>query len=217
MNPEDGPILLASAVSYALKAAALVKSADMSSPTPCPAWNLSLLLRHLSGSMAALAEALATGRLGAGPDSGRDSGPDPGQPLSADGNGDPVELLRDRAADLLYTMFTAAERMIEVAGLPVPPGLVVGAGAAEITVHGWDVYVACGRGRVVPAALARPLIRLLPRLITARQGLFGSPVAVPPCASPGDRLVAYLGRDPSARHRGRTAPATSYPRVALRG
>lgn len=194
-------ILLASAVSYALKAAALVTPEDLSRPTPCADWNLNLLLRHVCDSMAALDEAMGTGHVEA-----------TGQPAAADGN--PVELLRDQAAELLCTMFTRPDRLIEVSGLPVPAALIVGAGAVEIAVHGWDVYVACGHGRVVPTAIARPLIRLFPQLITVRAGLFDVPFAVPPCASPGDRLVAYLGRDPAARHQLPGPSSTSYSRVA---
>jgi uncharacterized protein (TIGR03086 family) len=189
-------ILLANAVSYALKAAGLVTPTDMSRPTPCAGWDLDQLLRHLADSIAALDEALGTGCL--------DTEAPPAPP-----QGDPVELLRDRAADLLCTVFTARNPVIEVSGLPVPPGLVTGAGAIEIAVHGWDIYVACGRGEAVPAAIARPLIKLFPLVITVRTGLFDGPFAVPPCASPGDRLVAYLGRDPGARHH----PPVSQPLV----
>jgi uncharacterized protein (TIGR03086 family) len=185
-------ILLASAVSYALHAAALIGPADLSRPTPCSDWDLDHLLRHLSDSMAALDEALATGRLTTEP---------PHVPEAPH----PVELLRDRAAELLCTVFTAPRRVIDMSGLPLPDDLVLAAGAVEIVVHGWDLYVASGHGRAVPPAVARPLIRVLGRLVTERHGLFASPVATPRCASPGDRLVAYLGRDPSARHHGRAA------------
>jgi uncharacterized protein (TIGR03086 family) len=194
-------ILLARAVSYALKAAALLTPGDLSRPTPCTEWDLNLLLHHLCDSMATLDEAIGTGRLDAAP-----------KPVATDGN--PVELLRDRAAELLCSMFTMPDRMIEVSGLPVPPRLIVGAGAIEIAVHGWDVYAASGHGRIVPAALARPLIRLFPQVISVRTGLFDGPFAVPPCASPGDRLVAYLGRDPAARHKRPSPSSTGYSRVA---
>src|SRR5437016_6140415 len=144
MDVKDGPVMLASAVSYALKAAALVEPADLPRPTPCPDWDLGLLLRHLSASMADLEEGIATGRLDAdpyavphvtplvSPSGGGTSGG------GIRGSGDPVELLRDRASDLLYTMFTAPRRVIKVAGLPVPPDLWLAAGAMEIAVHGWD-------------------------------------------------------------------------------
>jgi len=185
----DGPILVASAVSYALKAAALVTPADLPRPTPCADWNVDQLLRHLCDSVAAFDEALATGQM-----STADPGECPGP--------EPVELLRDRAANLLCTLFTCEERVIEVDGVPLPGGLALAVGAMEIAVHGWDIYVACGQGRAVPGAIAGPLARVQGQLVVDRQGLFASPVIVPPQAGPGDQLIAFLGRDPSARHDG---------------
>jgi hypothetical protein len=37
---------------------------------------------------------------------------------------------------------------------------------------------------------------MCPLLVESRAGLFAPPVEVSPQASPGDRLVAYLGRKP---------------------
>jgi hypothetical protein len=42
------------------------------------------------------------------------------------------------------------------------------------------------------------MLRLGPLLVAGREGLFGVPVEVPAQASPGDRLVGYLGRHPGA-------------------
>ena len=87
-----------------------------------------------------------------------------------------------------------------IGGLPVPPGLVTCTGAVEIAVHGWDVSAARGRGACpIPAALATRMLRLSPLLVAGREGLFGVPVDVPAQASPGDRLVGYLGRRPPRR------------------
>ena len=45
------------------------------------------------------------------------------------------------------------------------------------------------------------MLRLSPLLVAGREGLFAVPVEVPAQASPGDRLVGYLGRHPgSPRH-----------------
>jgi uncharacterized protein (TIGR03086 family) len=68
----------------------------------------------------------------------------------------------------------------------------------EIAVHGWDVAQACGRPRPIPPQLAEELLQLAPLLVTDadRPGRFAPPVAVPAGASPGDRLVAFLGRGP---------------------
>jgi uncharacterized protein (TIGR03086 family) len=114
--------------------------------------------------------------------------------------GDPVEVLRDRAAELLCAVFAVGDPPIAVGGIPVPREVIVAAGAIEIAVHGWDVSAACGAQVPVPAELAGPLIGQLPQLIDVRDGLFGPPVAVPALACPGARLVAYLGRDPGRQY-----------------
>ena len=44
--------------------------------------------------------------------------------------------------------------------------------------------------------LAVRMLRLSPLLVAGREGLFAVPVEVPAHASPGDRLVGYLGRHP---------------------
>ena len=72
-------------------------------------------------------------------------------------------------------------------------------GAIEITVHGWDISVACGARRPVPQGLAAVLLLpIAPLLITpdTRPGLFADPVLLPGPAHPGDQLVAFLGRQP---------------------
>ena len=164
----------------------------MALPTPCADWDLATLLAHLSDSMADLEAAIRTGTLDL----------DLERPLDQ-AVGDPVETLRDRAAQLLCVSYgyDGPEFFVGVGGLPMPAGLVTCAGAMEIAVHGWDVSAACGRAgceavRPIPAVLATRMLRLCPLLVVGREGLFAVPVEVPAQASPGDRLVGYLGRDP---------------------
>jgi uncharacterized protein (TIGR03086 family) len=199
--------LLAGAVSYMLGVCAPLGPEEMALPTPCPHWDLARLLSHLCESMADLEAALRTGRLDLDGPPGRTGG-------------DPVEALRDRAAELLCAgyCYGGPERFVTVGGLPIPAGVVACTGAVEIAVHGWDVSAArarAGRGRAggdgdgdgdgdvreapIPAALATRMLRLGPLLVAGREGLFGVPVEVPAQASPGDRLVGYLGRHPGAR------------------
>jgi uncharacterized protein (TIGR03086 family) len=230
MDAASGAIgLLVGAISYMLGVCAAIGPAEMSLPTPCADWDLAMLLGHLCRSMADLETALRTGQL------------DLEEPASV--GGDLVEVLRDRAAQLLCTgyCFGGPERFVAVGGLPIPAGLVACTGAVEIAVHGWDVSAARARagrdsaswdragrdragrdragrdsagrdsasrdragrgadvrGTPIPAGLAARMLRLSPLLVAGREGLFAVPVEVPAQASPGDRLVGYLGRNPGS-------------------
>jgi uncharacterized protein (TIGR03086 family) len=191
MDTLSGAIgLLAGAISYMLGVCGPVGAEELTLPTPCPDWDLAMLLGHLYQSMADLETALRTGRLDL----------DPGEPAA--GGGDPVEALRDGAARLLCAgyCYGGPERFVAVGGLPMPAGLVACTGAVEIAVHGWDVSAARGRGHPIPPRLAAPMLGLSPLIIAGREGLFAEPVQVSAAACPGDRLVGFLGRDPVARY-----------------
>ena len=195
-TPSSATGLLAGAISYMLGVCAPIGPGEMALSTPCADWDLARLLGHLCESMADLETALRTGCLDLDGLPGRTEG-------------DPVEALRDRAAELLCAgyCYGGPERFVAVGGLPIPAGLVACTGAVEIAVHGWDVAAArarAGRARGVqetpiPAALATRMLRLGPLLVAGRGGLFALPVAVSAEASPGDQLVGYLGRDPEHR------------------
>ena len=204
--PSGATGLLAGAIGYMLSVCALIAPGEMALPTPCAGWDLAMLLGHLSDSMADLETAIRTGHLDLEGPPGRAGGA-----WTGPADGEPVEVLRDRAAELLCASYCygGPERFVAVGGLPVP-GLVTCTGAVEIAVHGWDVSAARGSAgggsagggsagggaSPIPAALATRMLRLGPLLVAGREGLFAAPVEVPAQASPGDRLVGYLGRCP---------------------
>ena len=111
---------------------------------------------------------------------------------------DPVGVLRDRAGQLLGAWAGADTGVVSVDGCPVPTSIVTSVGAVEIAVHGWDVAQACGQRRPLPDQLAEEMLWLCHLFVTEtdRPARFAAPVAVPPHAGPGDRLVAFLGRSP---------------------
>jgi uncharacterized protein (TIGR03086 family) len=181
--------LLEQAISYAGRSVLDVTPALLSSPTPCRGWNLCMLLRHASESLAALHDAAITGQVAL-----IAAAPDPGQQT------DPAGAFRDQAARLLAARATAGHRhqVIGIGDLPLPAAAIECAGAIEITVHGWDISQACGQHAPIPDALAASLLAIAPLLIpeTGRHPQFGPQVTATAEAGPGDRLVAYLGRNP---------------------
>jgi uncharacterized protein (TIGR03086 family) len=181
--------LLDAAVGYALTSATLATLQRLSRPTPCLDWDLATLLDHLSDSIGVLREALATGGVAVRVAPGH-SGPGP----------DPVARLCGQAARLLAACAAdgPSERPVAIGDLTLSTTLVALTAAIEISVHGWDIAVACGVRRPIPPGLAAILMPIAPLLITpaGRPGLFADPVRLLGPASPGDQLVAFLGRHP---------------------
>jgi len=180
------PGLLEHAAGYTLAAAALVTPRLLPQATPCAGWDLRTLVLHVGDSLGVLAEAMRAGQVGPGP--------------APDDQADPVAHLRRRARALLVACASAdaGERRVAIGDRELTVGVTTAAGAIEIAVHGWDISAACGARRPVPPGLASALLPLAPLLIPreARAGLFADPVSVPEPACPGDRLVAFLGRQP---------------------
>ncbi|MGW7351277.1 TIGR03086 family metal-binding protein [Streptomyces sp. NPDC054784] len=198
-----GAALLERAVGYALCSVRPVTPDLLTLATPCHGWNLHRLLRHTNDSLAALREGVGTGHVDLAP--------------AEESYGDPAEAFRTRAALLLGAWSApprperppraggadgAGGRVVSVGDRALAAAAVARAGALEIAVHGWDIARATGLPRPIPPALATELLGAARQFVPAprdRHPLFGPPVTTPPDAAPGDRLVAYLGRDPWPR------------------
>jgi uncharacterized protein (TIGR03086 family) len=183
-----GVAVLERAIAYALGNVALVTPGALGNPTPCRHWDLQDLLEHLHDSMTALHEAAAVGRVASCP-----------EPSAAPGAAI-IVLVRDQAARLLGTWANLrGMTTVRIDDEPVTAPLIAGLGAIEVTVHGWDIGQACGRPRPIPGELADELLDLSGLFVRDRDrpGRFAPPVAVPADAPPGDRLLAFLGRQPS--------------------
>jgi uncharacterized protein (TIGR03086 family) len=182
--------LLESAVGYALAGTPPAAPELLRRPTPCAGWSLETLLDHVSDSIEVLRQALSTGAPIASAAPPVAPGPGP----------EPIARLRGQAARLLAVCAAAtpAERRVAIGDCELTASIVAVTGAIEISVHGWDISVACGACRPVPPGLATVLLPIAPVLITAgtRPGLFADLVRLPGPACPGDQLVAFLGRQP---------------------
>jgi uncharacterized protein (TIGR03086 family) len=190
-----GIAVLERGIAYLLGSLALVTPETLARPTPCEHWDLYDLLDHLDDSLSALHEAIEVGRVG-------DHGPAASIAEAARHRAGEkiIGLVRDRATRLLGVWAnTRGSPSIRVDNEPITAALVAGTGAIEATVHGWDVSRACGASRPIPPHLADELLDLSVLLVRGpdRPARFGPPVVVAVSAPPGDRLVAFLGRQPS--------------------
>ncbi len=186
-TPIGGVALLERAIGYTLGTLHGVTTAALSQPTPCPEWDVRALLVHMHDSLGALQEATDLGQVGPSPVT-----------YHGDPAADLVSVLRDQAGQLLGTWAGADTGLVSVGGCPVSTSIVTSVGAVEIAVHGWDVAQACGQRRPLPDELAEEMLWLCHLFVTEtdRPARFAAPVAVPPQARPGARLLAFLGRSP---------------------
>lgn len=198
--------LLDRAVRYAMSAAGHASPQLLMVATPCAEWDLRMLLSHLGDSLDALAEGLLDRRVGpaagcpgagAGP-SGAFSAAGPAGP--AGGGADLAADLAGRATALLRACadVRSGQDVVAVADRRLTTSVVAITGAIEVAVHGWDIAVTCGDRTPVPGRLASELLPYAALLVPrrTRPGLFADPVRVPRQTSAGDRLVAFLGRQP---------------------
>ena len=78
-----------------------------------------------------------------------------------------VESLRLRACSALGAWSAQhGHDPIAVGGASLDAGVLAGAGALEITVHGWDVAQACGLDHPIPASLADSLLDVAVDLVS---------------------------------------------------
>lgn len=189
--PRGSADLMAMAIRYTLGSLSYVTPASLSGPTPCAAWDLAALLAHVSDSLAALHDAVATGCVSLEPAAQT-------QAIPADGL---VAALRAQAAQLLAaSAASGADRPVAIADRRLAGRTMAAVGAVEIAVHGWDIAEACHCRRPIPPALATSILAVVPLVVTevTRGFQFAAPVVPAPHATPGDRLLALLGRNPAA-------------------
>jgi uncharacterized protein (TIGR03086 family) len=191
--------LLDRAVGYTRGSLALVREHHLGLPTPCAAWDLRALLRHMDDSLAAMAEAAQAPRLALAPSPG---------PADAEAL---LGSIRQRACTLVGQWMPAAGPVVALGDVHLHRELVGLVGALEITLHGWDVGQAVGHPRAIPPTLAMDLWPVARDHITAadRPARFGAEVDVPDSAPPQVRLLAHAGRrSPGSRSPGSRPPGS---------
>jgi uncharacterized protein (TIGR03086 family) len=183
--------VLASALDYAVASAAGIGLADLGRRSACAGWTVAEALAHLAQSLRCVAASLSSGVV-----------PVVDVPPAGPGTARTLSRDVDRAATALGAAASdlRGRRSVDVDGLPLPCHRLIVVGAIEAAVHGWDAARGAGRAGPIPGELAGRLLAELPSVLGggARRGVFADPVALPPGRPAGERLLAALGRDPSA-------------------
>jgi len=182
--------LLERAIGYTRGALAGVRPELLAKPTPCTRWRLGTLLDHMGDSLDALTEA-SSGFLPLTP-----------APATRSDSADRGEMLRVKACSLLGAWSSPAARSVLVGGRDLDARLLLGAGALEIAVHGWDVAQATGADLDIPEQLAEALFPVARAVVgdTDRGRSFAPALPWDEGASWSARLVGFCGRASLLHH-----------------
>ena len=161
----------------------------LGAPTPCPDYDVAGLLGHLLHRGPQLVGAASK----EGVPAGEQVPADPATWRAA------LVALVDRLAEA-WSQPAAWEGTTRIEGpMEMPASTIGGIVLAEMVVHGWDLARATGQQPTWPG----PLLDQVHQDMTAmaemgrRMGAFGPEVAVSADASPLDRLLGVVGRDPA--------------------
>lgn len=158
-----------------------LSESDMHLPTPCPDYDVTALLHHLTDTIA---------RLGAA--AGIDTTDDP--------DSTPSEHLRDVTEDVITGWrVRGIHGDVVFSGRTLPDPLALGILSLELVVHGWDLAVALHRPIHITDEHAAFVLDRAHHTLTPQSRAvagFDDPVPIAPTASTLDQLIAFTGRNP---------------------
>jgi uncharacterized protein (TIGR03086 family) len=164
-------------------------------PTPCPAWDVLSLRRHLLGWLHLFHDALTDPAAEQRSDPADHPGPEETQAAAAE-----IERLATTVQTALAAGFESATVNVPQLGGAYPGAVVLDLLICEILGHGWDLSRATSRPwQPDPAACERALVTLAGLVQPEYRGPempFGPEVSVADNAPALDRFVAFTGRDP---------------------
>jgi uncharacterized protein (TIGR03086 family) len=188
--------MLEQAYSEMIDVAAKVTPDDMERATPCSNWDVRALANHFLWTSAVLSEA-TTGK--PGPDA---SVLAPGMGANSGLVGDDVAGAVPRRLEESLALWHQPGSLEATCDLPI--GQIPGLFAAhfnllDIYVHRWDLARAIGHDPTMNHELAEAALTFAQGVVTddlRAQVDIAAPVVLAPGASPGDQLVAFMGRHP---------------------
>jgi len=180
------------ALAATLEAVAHITPGDLRRPTPCPAWDLEALLRHMAGQHRGFAVSARGDRTSA-------------EDFAPAGDTDPIAGYRTATEQVerAFATLTPGDQMWlpELSDAASFPALIaVGFHTIDNMIHAWDVAHSVGYRLAVPDAVIEPTLNLARSLPASRGD--GAPFLAEVQPRPGmgllEQLVAWSGRDPAA-------------------
>lgn len=168
---------------------ARVRPEHITSPTPCPDWDVRLLLNHIIGGNHMFAEIAAGGRVDAKGEMQDHTRPDPGTNYM-------------ESAEAVLAAWSGPGAMDRECHLPfgdIPAPAAVSIHFVDIVVHGWDLARATGQDTSIDPDLAGAALAISRGLVSPelrKLGAFGPEVPVSVADPVHERLVAFTGRRP---------------------
>jgi uncharacterized protein (TIGR03086 family) len=187
-NPVD---LLRGAINDAAPNFATVTTDHLDLPTPCEGWDLRALLNH------------AYSRLDLSTRAARNEPVDDFAHVEIDHVGDDPAGAFERLSAAVLDAWDATDDLetprVTPLG-PVPPAGILLFGAQDIFIHAWDVATTVGAKPDLSDEMIEVFTRTHEESVddATRAMFFADAVAVPDDATALDKLVAFLGRRPSA-------------------
>ena len=186
---ESLPEAMTEAMTQTAEIVRAVRPDQLGLPTPCTAYDVDALGRHLT-----YWGVLYSGQAARKQQPTPDAGPD-------DVGADWAEVFT-RHADQTVVAWSAPDAWTgttSLNGAPMPAALVGSLMLAELVLHGWDLAVATGQRPTYSDTVAKTTLEIIERMADQGRaaGIFAAPVPVPDSASPLDRALAFSGRDPA--------------------
>lgn len=166
-----------------------VKDDQLDDPTPCEGWTVRMLMTHMIGAVQAFAAGVPVGDVS------------PQVDVNIDRCGGDWGAIYDAAWPGVVQAWANADpdASTEFPWGPTPNAIARQLLLMESAIHGSDLAKATGQDSKIPDDLALATSSLTAILYSDpanRAGEFAPAIAVPDDASPSDKAVAFLGRQP---------------------
>lgn len=194
VDPADAARLMLAAMAHMDDVLLEVRGDAWQAASPCDGWDAERVLRHVTATLQRAHDVLnAGGAYGNDTDPSRSA-------LTTDEIDDTAKGEWQQASLRVTEALGEADltASVEFMGRTVTIGEALALPTGDIAIHSWDIAVAAGADRELPADLLAALqqsMQAMPEERLRAEGMFAPATKAPEGASDTDRLMAFLGRE----------------------